>query len=686
MPPTAALAQTPAFTETLFEDDFSGLNLGLFPMQNSPLGEYHALPLPGPPGAWRVPVNHWSWSKDGRCFQVVPDAGGRALETLGYSPHYDNRILVAGARDWGDLRLEARVTPLPGDGDGSPAGGLCGLIARYEDSRTYLALVLDRDGSLKLLRRRENVFEVLAAAPLACESGAPLAFTLTAARDRLIGQAGDVRIQATVDGYRRGGIGLLADVPARFGPVKVLTTPAEQGRLERERSRAAQARARRARRYPAARLAHRFPLHGLVNGRNLRLADVNGDGKPEIVVAQGSRALVERFDLTRLTCLSVLDLEGNVLWQAGQPDPEAPIANGDLPFQVCDIDGDGSLEVVCVFGFDVQIRHGRTGKILWSASTPATVPVPRDFKEVSSSWGSAWGDETLNMNVAQLRTVNLQGRPKAREILLKDDYHHLAVLDPFSSGEILLRHRGVHGHFPWAGDLDGDGRDELLAGYSCLDHDGSRKWSLHLQDHQDAIAVLDPLAPGGKRKRIFMCGGEDGLLILGLNAEFHARLQGHAQRMGIAKFRADLPGLQIASVTFWGNPGIFRLHDATGKLLWSKELPVAGGLAAPVNWTGREEELMLYSLAPGAGLLDGHGELCVEAPPDGPHACFDTTPLFMSDGRDALLAWDRETLAVHVPADAPLKGKRAKQVYRPSRPDPENRSNYQAYVSLPPGW
>ncbi|MBE7463237.1 MAG: hypothetical protein HS116_07020 [Planctomycetes bacterium] len=680
--------KAPAFTATLFEDAYQGLNLGLFPMQNSPLGEYHALPLPGPTGAWRVPTNHWSWSKEGRCFQVVPQGGGRAIETLGASAHYDNRLLVAGLCDWGDYEFHAEVTPLPleAGASGSPAGGLCGLIARYTDSRTYLALVLDRDGQLKLLRRRENVFDVLAAAPLAHETGAALSFSFSVQGGRLIGRAGETVVQAAVDGYRRGGIGILADVPARFGPVQVRTSDAELARLKRERERASVQATRRIGKFPSMRLERTIPLHGLVNGRNLRIADINGDGKPEIILAQGSRTVADRFDLTRLTCLSVLDLDGKLLWQAGVPDTDAPIANGDLPFQVCDIDGDGKLEIVCVFGFDAQIRHGRTGKILWSAGTPETVPVPRDFKEVSSSWGSAWGDETLYMNVAQLAVTNLQGRPKAREILLKDDYHHLVVLDPFSDNAAILRHRGVHGHFPWIGDLDGDGHDELMAGYSLLDHDGSRKWSLHLQDHQDAIAIVDPLAPGGKHKRIVLCGGEDGLLMLGLNAEFHTRLEGHCQRLGVAKFRADLPGLQFATVTFWGNPGIFSLHDATGKNLWSKELPVAGGLAAPVNWTGRSEELLLYSMQPGAGLLNGHGDLCVEAPSSGPHACFDTCGAFGSDGRDALIAWDRESLAVYVPSDAPLKGARAKNVYRPQRSDGQNKSNYQAYVSLPPGW
>jgi hypothetical protein len=36
---------------------------------------------------------------------------------------------------------------------------------------------------------------------------------------------------------------------------------------------------------------------------------------------------------------------------------------------------------------------------------------------------------------------------------------------------------------------------------------------------------------------------------------------GHAQNESIAKFRPDMPGLQLITVTFWKNPGIVTLFD-----------------------------------------------------------------------------------------------------------------------------
>ena len=37
-------------------------------------------------------------------------------------------------------------------------------------------------------------------------------------------------------------------------------------------------------------------------------------------------------------------------------------------FQAHDFFGDGGIVVVCVIGYDVQIRDGKTGKLLFSAS------------------------------------------------------------------------------------------------------------------------------------------------------------------------------------------------------------------------------------------------------------------------------------------------------------------------------
>ena len=656
------------------------------------------------PGGFHIPGHHPSWTTQG-CFKVVERGLGKYIESVGGSLYDENRILVTGHASWADYQFRAVVTPLSFD-DASPSGGICGIIARYVDSRNYLALVLDRDGQVKLLQRRNNVFELLDASPLEFCLGQSLTLTLTVSGLHAIGTAGPysgvTRLEATIGSFTpasdqkekpAGKIGFIADVPARLGPLSVECSAEEFSRLASVASVQSAALTAKRTNYPKMRLDRVIPLQGLVNGRNLRVADLNGDGKPELILAQSSSQVAALNGMTRLTCISVLDLDGKLLWQAGVPDVTAPITNnglnrGDLPFQVHDLFGDGKKVIVCVFGYDLQIRDGKTGKVLVSSSAPETAPVGADFKEISSSFGAAWGDETLNMNIAHIAFCDTQGNGGRREIIVKDDFHHLAVLDPFSSPPLqqLFRNRGNHGHFPWVGDIDGDGKDEIMAGYSLLGDNGKCLRSLFLSGHQNAIAVLDPLNAGGKQKRIFLCAGQEGFVVL--PESFHSgsgatgRNEGCASRLAIAKFRAQLQGLQIATLTSGGYPGILRLFDASMKLLWSKELRLSSGPLIPVNWSGRPEEVLLYSMAPSAGLLDGQGDGVVETPDSGPCEFYDTTDQLGLDGRDSVLAWDQTSLAVYVPENAPLNGK----IYRPSRSGIENSSSYRARVSLPVGW
>jgi hypothetical protein len=695
--PSAPLTQ---FSNTLCHNDLSGLPLGPFLRQNSRSAEVRFQALPALPGDMCCPVTHPSWDDTG-CFKVIERGTGKYIETIGNSPACDNRLIVAGDADWRNYRLRAVVTPLDAEGD-DILQGICGVVARYAHARSYLALVIDRDRQVKLLQRIGDEFAVLAAHPLEFCLGQSLTLTLSIQGNTITGTAGPYSGATTLHAalpalacdpspgaaLQGGRAGYIADVTARFGPFSVECSDAELERLAKKKTLLTNALAQSRSHYPKMRLERVIPLGGLVNGRNLRLADVNGDGQPEIILAQGSAKIATRHSLTRLTCLTVLDLSGKLLWQAGVPDPDAPLIDGDLPFQVHDLYGDGGKVVVCVFGYDVQVRDGKSGKVLFSAATPETASVGTDFKEVSSPFGAPWGDETLNMNVAAIAFCKTLGNG-SREILLKDDCHHLAVMDAISDPPLqtLFRHRGNHGHYPWVGDCNGDGKDEILAGYSLLGAEGQRLAALPLSGRPRATLVLDPLNPGGEAPRVIIAGDE-GLILAPLDESgaalrsLRGNQQGHTARLAVAKFRSDLPGLQIITVTAERAPGIVRMHDACGRALWTRELPLNGTSATPVNWTGREEELLLYSMAPGLGLLDGHGEIVVESPEDNARPFFDVTNALSVDGRDAVIAWNSNELAVYTPDNSPLKT----PAYHPVRPAPENASTYRAQVSLPPEW
>ena len=148
-------------------------------------------------------------------------------------------------------------------------------------------------------------------------------------------------------------------------------------------------------------------------------------------------------------------------------------------------------------------------------------------------------------------------------------------------------------------DIDGDGRDELLAGGEMYRGDGTMMWRHDMDDdmnsrdgagHYDAVALggfsgdpeVDPVA--------FLLGGSGGVYVVdaktGRTRAVH-RI-GHAQGRTICNLRPDLPGKQILAVTRWGNYGIITMFTGEGERLWTIQPDYVGQGFIPLQWGGRE--------------------------------------------------------------------------------------------------
>ncbi|HYF50357.1 MAG TPA: hypothetical protein VEJ63_13185 [Planctomycetota bacterium] len=696
----------PDYSHTLYHNDLSALALGSLPFHDGIASQHLSLNLPPLPGGLSIPSIDPEWTLESPPFKVIERGTSKYIEAVGSSPFGSRRFVVAGDPQWRDLRVRAVITPLDPDGSDT-VQGVCGIVARFTDAQNFIALVIDRDRQLKLIQHVHGHDTLIDARPLEFCLGQSLTLTLRLSGDQAQGTAGPYSGATHVKGTlpaaaTTGRVGYVTRMPARFGPLTVEATREEASRLEQQSGALAKTRSAAKAKYPKLRLERTLPLHGLVNGRNIRIADINRDGKPEIILAQGSPDLARKLSLTRLTCLTVLNLEGKVLWQAGVPDKNAPLIPGDLPFQVHDVYGDGGKVVVCVFGYDLQVRDGRTGKVLFSAETPKRVWVSDDYKHVTHAFGAKWGDETLNMDVAALGFCSTLGNG-SREIFVQDDFHSFAVMDAISDPPLqpLFQFRGSHGRYPWVSDVNDDDKQEILAGYCLLSEGGKALSTLLLGGYANAAAIVDPLNSNASQRRVMLAAGAEGFILADLKTllrsnapakKFDPNAVGrvslprgtgpHATRLSVAKFRSDLPGLQIAVVSGWNSAGELALYDASGRQLWARSLPPEGVLGQPVNWTGQPEELILASLAPGLGLFNGFGDCVVDAPGSAGYTCFDTTAAFCVDGRDGVIAWNNNELAVFVPDDAP----RSSDVYKPQRPGAENASNFRAVVSLPPNW
>ncbi len=640
------------------EADLDKLPLGDVPRRNDPLGEFHCIRSDPRYAGWHEPTLHWSWQ--GRSNWVGEDADGRFIEQL-HDSRYNNTLIVTD-------RLFTRVRSVEAEVFCPQLTQEVGIVFRFRTALDYMALILD-PGGVKFVSRNGEQFHIekerAGTFPHLVGNWVGLRVML----DRTLltfWVDDDIVFQTRWGGHFNGRVGLLANCPARFRALAVEGRPIAAARKKHDGH------------YPKMQPVRKIATPGFGTCRQMRFGDLTGTGRLDIVLAQ--RVPIEGGEgYATVGCLTALTAEGEVLWQSGTPTPQSPLA-GDLPFQVNDIDGDGRNEVIAVRGFEIQVLDGATGRLKFAAPTPERPQHHPLLRRAISYFGSPDGHEFPRVVADSIRFADLTGRGAARDLLLKDRYHHLWALSP--DLKPLWAWVGNLGHFPFAADLDGDGRDEVLAGYHWLTADGQDLQNLHLGDHADAIFAMpfpgsgDP--QGWGEPKAVRAGGDDGLIISGLHGDLLAIRHGHVQRLSIAKFRREAPGLQYAICTYWGAPGIVALLDSTGKVMWSAEFPVCGNTLQPVNWTGEEEELIYFSAhADCGGLYDWRGGQVVPFPDDGhPELCSEVMDLF-GTGRDNLLVWDPSQLWIYAPADD------AAPAHRPLRPPLHSWSNYMCYWSLP---
>ncbi len=664
----SSTARSP-IAELPFRDDFSAFPAGWLThpvgQLNGAIQEYHYLANRGVPlGPWANAIAHMdAW--------MVGDEGGNPYleqHLVNELSAQTNPILITGDSEWSDYAVEVRVKPLS-------LAEIVGVVFRYHTNRHYYLFALSEGGQARLavrmpleknlrlaewreLGKREFPYDSQKYYVLRVENDGPRIRALI---------DGNLVLEASDGELVRGKAGVTANVPARFQEFQVTASTLATDQIVRRVSGREVELSKRRAENPKPKLWRRFETPSYGTGRSVRFGDLDGDGRVEMLLAQNiPRVRGDGFD--QISCLTAVTLEGQVLWQSGRPDPRNGLLTNDLPFQIHDIDGDGRNEVVLIKDFKLQIWDGGSGKLkhwVWMPKMPASSsPRPYEFEN---------GDA--------IAFLNLSGNEKRHEILVKDRYHNFWIFNQHL--ELLWQGQGQTGHFPYPFDVDGDGHDETLIGYSLWDHTGHRFWSHDddLKDHADAVVMGNFSGDPHADWRAYASGSDEGFLVFDRHGQILKQVRvGHAQSMSVGKFRADAPGLQLMTSNFWKNPGIVTLFDHDGNILAQDEPIHSASPLMPVNWRGdgREFAVLSGNVAEG-GMIDGDLRRVVLFPDDGhPGLCAYAIDV-VGDERDEVILWDQERVWIYT-QDRPFSGQR---IYAPVRNPRYNESNYRTCVSTP---
>ncbi len=393
------------------------------------------------------------------------------------------------------------------------------------------------------------------------------------------------------------------------------------------------------------------------SGRGCRmwLGDIDGDGRMEIVMVQPDAGFDDRYFPHSVTAATAFNLEGEILWQIGTPDPEVYRSGADIPAQIYDIDNDGNNEFLCCRNGELQIYDGKTGTLKESH------PIPNKHAHDC------------------IIIADLEGTGYPQNIILKNRYHQMWALD--RNYNVMWTFKGNLGHYPWPYDLDGDGKDEIIAGYTVLNANGDTLWRIKMLDHADCVWVGD-LDQNPETGPAVLVGGLDttahtwdGKLIWRYTDTVES------QNIALGNFLPENPGTEMGGLDRIdrsgpeGKDGLF-LVNCKGETLFKEDRKVPGWstIATTIHnfdGTGKDHLLAYKRGNLPAAIYDGHMNPIFEFPFDGHIMWTD----LIGDGQAQILIYNDDKIEIYSAKEMDL----SKAVVPYTRPQPKRLYDWTRY-------
>jgi len=647
---------------TIFSDGFQELEPGAVPYDDASNPSVYYIPERGKLGSWSVATS-FRHEEFGEAWRIMSQHGSHYLaqtftnlngqyEPLSLITH---PLIVAGDTIWRDYTIELDFTPLA-------KFDKCGVVFRYQHPASYYFFGTEGNTvTLKLIQQSVTplrpIEKILDFIPLVWNPGDRFHAVVSVRKGEIHAILNDsIPMYARDQTIPSGKIGLLSDLPARFHRVEVKILKGEQRRLNRRRRLISRRMQMQVAEHPAMVRWRKFDTGEYGTDQNIRLGDLTGDGNKEIIFI---RVLPGKGKSPgSISCISAMDLEGELIWQYGNPGPGDVSQGGEVPVQIHDLDGDGKREVIYYEDGWIRILHGRNGTLIRSKKLPAA---PESICSLS------FGD--------------LLGTGRDNCILLSDRDHRIIVLN--EKLEVLWEQVVERGSHPLVYDMDGDGSQEVLMGFSVFDAEGYRilNAGAFIRDRCNGVMVYELQEGDRNIPCLVYAAGDWGLVYYDFSGNLlKQHTLGHVRYLSAANFDSEKPGLELVTSNQWGSDGMMHVTDASGKISHRFMSPSGLNRCMPVNWKGDGEEFFITSAdTVCGGLYDKDGRLAVAFPADGhPDLCYMTQDM-TGDVRDEILVWDRREVWIYTQENNPRMG----NTYQPKRIPIYNYSAHQMHHSLP---
>ena len=529
---------------------------------------------------------------------VVKEAGRPVLDfTIDGTRRGSNdgpRALIAGPADGRNYSIFAEVKPVctiarPNFDRADVTEAMVGVVFRMQSLRHYYFFGIEGKRQIVLYRRWDDEWFPLAKKETAIpETFLTLNVELDSDAMRCICPELDVAFFATDTLFPEGKTGIRSLGKSQVAALRITQTGSQMGRDEVRRKNALEQERARSARVPDPKLVRTLDLKEL--GGTPQFADFASSGRFDMLIA-GDK-------------LRALNLQGHTLW-------EAPVA---------------------LTGIVLSKEHGPQGRLIYGLTGSRPVYQQQDeMVVIQGNTGKIIAraripdlENTIQRVLFTLTTGNLTGNGAFDIVLREWNYGGGSgeKLWAYDQKLNLLWHADLKKPTPKAPyghsnavhfhDVNGDGRDEVLAGGTLYSHDGKILWihdmnaemyKIYQAHHYDAVAIGNFSGDPALDPTVFLTASSAGVYVVegrtGRTRAIHR--VGHAQGHTVAKMRDDLPGMEILVGCRWHNYGITTLFSGFGDRLWSIQTNGFSGGGTPILWKGHRLILMDEMLFDGEG-------------------------------------------------------------------------------------